>query len=122
MYLVTGGRDDIFHLVSSTEVLVEGTTAWMSAGELPVAMNGLRGVSFDNNIFVTGNISIQQKYFSYVFPDITGGSSDGNSYQDSILQFNPDDGSWTQVGQLQESRYDHGASVVDIDNFINFCK
>ena len=53
MYLVTGGSGDDDYL-SSTEVLVDGTTSWMSAGELPVAMESLRGVSLNNNIFVTG--------------------------------------------------------------------
>ena len=66
VYLVTGGIGGGDYL-SSTEVLVDGTTAWMSARELPVAMFGLRGVSFDNNIFVTGNFIIQYKYCSYVF-------------------------------------------------------
>ena len=55
------------------------------------------------------------------FPDITGGM-DGSNYYDYILQFNPDDGSWTQVGQLQVARESHGASVVNVDDVINYCK
>ena len=56
MYLVTGGQEDGYDRLSSTEVLVDGTTAWMSAGELPVAMYGLKAVSLNNKIFITGNI------------------------------------------------------------------
>ena len=53
--------------------------------------------------------------------DVTGGWDwDGNLY-DTILQFNSDDGSWTQVGQLKVARYDHGASVVNADDIINYC-
>ena len=63
MYLVTGGQKDGFDRLSSTEVLVDGTTAWMSAGELPVAMYSLRGVSLNNDVFVTGNIIIQHMSF-----------------------------------------------------------
>ena len=42
--------------LSSTETLVDGAEAWTFAGELPVAMLGLRGVSLNNDIFMTGNI------------------------------------------------------------------
>ena len=46
--------------MSSTETLVEGAGSWTSAGELPVTMKGLRGVSLYNNIFMTGNIIIHK--------------------------------------------------------------
>ena len=52
--------------------------------------------------------------------DIKGGY-DGSDSHDSILQFNPDDGSWTQVGQLQTARHYHGASVVSVDDIIDYC-
>ena len=54
MYLVTGGG--VSPWLSSTEVLVEGTSAWMSAGELPMAMGALKAVSLNDKIFITGNI------------------------------------------------------------------
>ena len=54
VYLVTGGHNDNY--LSSTETLVEGAGSWTFAGELPVAMSGLKGVSLNNNIFMTGNI------------------------------------------------------------------
>ena len=44
--------------LSSTETLVEGSEAWTEVGELPVAIIGLRGVSLNNNIFMTGNIML----------------------------------------------------------------
>ena len=62
MYLVTGGqggRDSNFGILSSTETLVDGAGAWTAAGVLPVAMVGLRGVSLNNKILMTGNIIIQ---------------------------------------------------------------
>ena len=59
VYLVTGGWDGSNRL-SSTEILVQGGGEWTSAGELPVAMGGLRGLSFNNNIFMTGNIIIHK--------------------------------------------------------------
>ena len=56
VYLVTGGLDDNGNFLSSTETLVDGTGSWTFAGQLPVAMWGLRGVSLNNDIFMTGNI------------------------------------------------------------------
>ena len=61
VYLVTGGYDNgccPVQYLSSTELLVDGAGAWSPAGELPVAMLGPRGVSLNNNIFMTGNIKV----------------------------------------------------------------
>ena len=49
--------------LSSTETLVDGAEAWTFAGELPVAMDGLRGVSLNNNIFMTGKIIVYKLLF-----------------------------------------------------------
>ena len=50
-------------VISSTETLVEGASAWKFIGELPVAMYGLRGVSLNNKILIIGNIIIQKIFF-----------------------------------------------------------
>ena len=39
---------------------MEGSEAWTEVGELPVAIIGLRGVSLNNNIFMTGNIIVHK--------------------------------------------------------------
>ena len=55
VYLVTGGSASSSNLVS-TEVLVSGSSSWIQVGDLPtVPINGLRGVSINNNIIMTGN-------------------------------------------------------------------
>ena len=43
-------------------------------------------------------------------------------YQNSILQFVPDTKTWTQVGQLQSPHGNHGASVVNVEDVIDYCK
>ena len=58
VYLVTGGSHNGPQYLSSTELLVDGAGVWTPAGELPVAMLGPRGVSFNNNVFMTGNIKV----------------------------------------------------------------
>ena len=44
------------------------------------------------------------------------------TFQDGILLFNPDDGSWTQVGQMKIARSYHGASVVNVHDIVDYCQ
>ena len=58
---MTGGEyyDDGWKSLSSTEQLVKGGTEWiLTENSLPARMFGLRGISFDNQIFTTGNANI----------------------------------------------------------------
>ena len=59
MYLVTGGTEgwDGQFTLSSTEVLTKGGVSWSYVSELPRAMVGMKAVSLDNNILLTGNIT-----------------------------------------------------------------
>ena len=59
--LVTGGHTGGGHLFS-TELLVEATSAWVFAGELPSARGGLRGANIDNKIIMTGIIMQRESY------------------------------------------------------------
>ena len=52
-FLVTGGFDDGI-VLSSTELLLETASAWVSTGELPSPRLGLRGANIDNKILMTG--------------------------------------------------------------------
>ena len=51
---MTGGVYGSFHQLSSTETLVVGEISWTDVGDLPVPLFGMRGVSFQNKVFVTG--------------------------------------------------------------------
>ena len=55
MYLVTGGING--HDIISTEVMSASGSRWSYVGNLPTAADGLRGISVNNQIFVTGAIS-----------------------------------------------------------------
>ena len=102
---------------------MDGGSEWTATGELPVVMDGLRGVSMNNKVFITGNI-IHSAMISISINSNPGGFNFDNydlNYQDYILQFNVDNGSWTHVGQLQVTRSDHGASVVNVEDIINYC-
>ena len=69
MYLVSGGRSDSSTYHSSTEQLVKGGTEWiLTENSLPERMSGLRGISFDNQIFTTGRANILSKVlFIYIY-------------------------------------------------------
>ena len=58
VYLVTGGYTGSNRLVS-TEILTSDEKSWRQVGDLPtVPIDRLRGVSFNNNIIMTGNNSV----------------------------------------------------------------
>ena len=50
---MTGGYNSAGE-TATTETLKTGTDAWTEVGNLPVPMRGLRGVSFNNKIIMTG--------------------------------------------------------------------
>ena len=52
VFLVTGGYND--GKLSSTEVLKDGDLSWTTVGNLPKAVWGIRGVSLNNRIIMTG--------------------------------------------------------------------
>ena len=54
VFIVTGGQDTSDSLLSSTEVLTPGTSAWQQTGHLPSPRHCLAGVSIGGNFIVTG--------------------------------------------------------------------
>ena len=55
VYVVTGGKTALQDsILSSTEVLTRGTSAWQRTGHLPSPRRNLRGVSIGGNFLVTG--------------------------------------------------------------------
>ena len=106
-------------ILSSTETLVDGSDAWTEKGHLPVAVYGLRGVSLNNNIFVTGNIHDDDNLLICQY--IVGGKEDNFNQNSNVLKFISDDGSWSQVGQLKLGRAEHGASVVNAEEMVENC-
>ena len=53
------------------------------------------------------------------YSDTAGG--DATAYRNYIYQFNTDTKSWTQIGQLQSPHGNHGASVVNVEDVIDYC-
>ena len=51
--IVTGGGSHGQSL-SSTEILTEGSLAWQQEQPLPLALQGIGGLTLDNKVFMTG--------------------------------------------------------------------
>ena len=64
VYLVTGGAP--YPYTASTEVLVEGDSAWREAGPLPSARYGLRVASLGSSLLATGGVQDARRLFQYV--------------------------------------------------------
>ena len=54
VYLVTGGRNRTTSRMSSTEILVAGSTFWVESSPLPSPRVGLRGVNIGGDFYVIG--------------------------------------------------------------------
>ena len=54
-FLVTGGIDDSYNSLSSTELLVENSANWIFSGELPTPRDDLKGANIDQRVIMTGN-------------------------------------------------------------------
>ena len=52
LYLVAGGRDKAWELLSSAEVFSSGR--WTMVGSLPAAVRGLGGATLDTGVFMAG--------------------------------------------------------------------
>ena len=69
--MVTGGSTGGNNLMS-TEVLVAGSSSSRQVGDLPtVPIMGLRGISFNNNIIMTGNeYLVQFIQFQFLYAQV----------------------------------------------------
>ena len=130
---MTGGSDPhgaYPHPISSTEFLIDGISLkWTMVGDLPgLAVAGLRGVTLNNNIFMTGSILYIFTFLAiFSMKYITGGYFSGPNSgpaqpSDQILKFNKDNNTWETVGNMLMERSNHAISVVPLNDIIDFCK
>merc|ERR1719186_698023 len=98
--IVAGGQYNSYTLLSSTEKMTTGATAWTTINPLPRTLYWVATVSMDNSIILSGG-------------------HDGDSDRAEILAF--DGEHWKEVGQLQEARSSHAATKIDITDLMDFC-
>jgi len=106
IYLVTGGDSNEGHLdpnegnLASTELLEKNGDGWiLYENSLPRESFGLKGVSFNNEVFVSGGADI-------VF------------YEDSIFQFQKESKTFVIIGRMQQTRLQHALTIVKTDDYI----
>ena len=137
VFLVSGGtdQDDDLNFRSSTETLVEGNQAWNFQKPLPSARMALRGISLPDTVIMAGkNIQIlsvelvEWDQVSSVLRNLTifsGGGvlADGENllFLDDVLMFDPKDSDWKKIGGMKTARGWHGASLVNMNDVINYC-
>jgi len=110
VYLVTGGVDpadlEANVLLASTEIMVEGSS-WQAVGSLPKACEGLRGISVNNQIFMTGGMGTEH------FAD--------DSADSQILKYNVAEKKWVEVGRMHISRFYHALAVLPKAKVEQYC-
>merc|ERR1719342_980004 len=100
VFLVAGGYSSI----SSSETLVEGGQAWNFQNPLPSGRRGLRGISLPNTVIMTGGYYYDGDYH----------------YYDDVLMFVPETTDWKKIGSMKTARSYHAASLVKMEEVINF--
>ena len=100
MFVISGGFGNNNRL-SSTEILIEGTTAWTAAGDLPSARYGLTGASVDSTVLMLGGW--------------------GDTYLDTIMRLDPDTLAWEEVGHMASARSGHGVTTLAARDIVQYC-
>merc|ERR1711913_177554 len=112
VFMVAGGyaREGFdYSLTASTEVLTSGADTWVLSTPLPSPRKGLRGVTVDNNIFMTGGLAYDD--------------DDEDILWDDILWWKDEEGSWAvKHTSMQYDRAYHAATSVDLGHpAMQFC-
>ena len=51
----------------------------------------------------------------------SGGAAEGRPSLNTILEFNYETESWTEIGTMKEKRINHAVSVVSYDDYAKWC-
>ena len=49
------------------------------------------------------------------------GGFDGSNIKNLIMEFNPENEKWVEIGSMKTGRYAHGVSVVSVDDYVRWC-
>jgi len=108
VYLVAGGLDDLSdesgEKLASTEIMVEGSSYWTTPLNLPNAIEGLVGISVNNQVFMIGGIQRLAE-----------------EPQSQILKYDADQNEWLEVGKMNIPRYYHAATIMPRAKIEQYC-
>ena len=101
--------------LSSTEVYRGGR--WVTVGPLPMAVDGVRGVTLDNTVFMTGQM-VSYLHTHIVRRVSTGGQDNQPTHRPEIWRYSAESGSWSLDIYMRTERSFHAVSVV---NYHDYC-
>merc|ERR1712110_924705 len=101
--MVTGGYDDDYNRLDSTELLRPGSD-WqvITSARLPRPMEGVRVTTVDNRVLLSG-----------------GRDDDGDRSAD-ILEYRDGEG-WNKIGTMRDAKYYHATSIIEFKEFEEYC-
>ena len=101
--------------LDSCEMNTGGTSQWTYTTSLPRPFSGLRGVTLDNRVLMTGersnfcNLRVKSVF-------VGGGHRDRDEIWELV------DGTWRQVATMLTARYDHAVSVIELADYWQYCR
>jgi len=106
--LVAGGLYDHSSYLSSTEKLSRTSSAWLRVANLPRKMFGVRGVTLDNTLYMTGG---SDRYLK---------KKRVYKARDEIYQWTGR--KWKEVAKMKNARYGHAVSTIRVDEIEALCR
>ena len=133
--MVGGFHPDRGMFLASTETYRRADGYWKIVEEaaLPSPAEGIRGVSFNNQIFMSGeqNASVidscesKELQLTRIRLCFAGGfyRDDLGNKQDSdlVLRYDVTESKWKPVGKMKSKRYLHGFSVIPAKDAAEYC-
>ena len=121
MFLVAGGTTgSALTYTDSTEILDPELGSWRAAAALPITMSSVRAANIDGRVLIFGISTYYNKRTvikgSYV---LIGGYS--GSYLDTILEYDITADSYTEIGNMTQTRARPALTVVQYENFSKVC-
>ena len=125
--MVTGGttRDYDGIDIDTTEVYDSNLGSWVISGaKLPRPMSRLRATNIDGRVLIFGNFilftifTITRSHRNII---LIAGGYDGDIY-DEILEFRSDEDAIVTLGHMTQARHRHAISVVQMQDYSNWCQ
>ena len=112
MNIVCGGVEfwDSEDPTDSCEMNIGGTMQWTYTSSLPRPLTGLRGVTLDNRIFMTGGGAGDEGNFV-----VSNEILELVELEDSVLE-------WKVITNLKKGRVGHAVSLIPVSDYWQYCK
>ena len=122
--MVTGGYQSDGGYIDTSEVYDSDLGSWVISGaKLPQPMSGLRATNIDGQVLIFGNCIVFTITNYQVKIIINSGGGDYDVTYDDILEFKPgDDAIIVTLGHMTQARFGHAISVVQTQDYSNWCK